>query len=142
MKSILLSLILLGLAACGGGGGGEGSTAGLVAVKRAPVSGPGGCGIRNAWIVREVGGVRLSRPAILSRRAAEALNVWVLEHADPIVGGRGGGPVRACGDTGDAPRGLRRGRWLPGAGRVLVGEAFDAESDVAARLSRRLPTAK
>ena len=80
----------LALAACGGGGEDE-AKADIVAVKRAPVDGPGGCGIRNAWVVTEVSGVKLSRPSIMTLEAAEALDEWVRKTAIPAVGNRGGG---------------------------------------------------
>ncbi len=80
----------LALAACGGGGEVE-ADGGIVAVKRAPVDGPGGCGIRNAWVVTEVSGVKLSRPSIMTLEAAEALDEWVRKTAIPAVGNRGGG---------------------------------------------------
>lgn len=80
----------LALAACGGGGEVE-ADGDIVAVKRAPVDGPGGCGIRNAWVVTEVSGVKLSRPSIMTLEAAEALDEWVRKTAIPAVGNRGGG---------------------------------------------------
>ena len=92
MKQALVGILLLVLAACGGGGGGSlDNAAGLVAVKRAPVRDPGGCGVSDAYVVTEVAGIRLSRPSIMSRAAALRLNGWVAERAIPIVGRRGGG---------------------------------------------------
>ena len=86
----LALIAALALASCGGGGNIQ---SGVVAAKRAPVTGPGGCGVRDAWVVREVAGVRLSQSAIMSTRAVEALDTWVRRSAIPEIGRRGGGLV-------------------------------------------------
>ncbi len=75
--------------ACGGGGGSVPSN--IEATKRSAVNGPGGCGVRDAWVVREVSGVRLSQPAMLSTATVRALDTWVRRVAIPAVGRRGGG---------------------------------------------------
>ncbi|MXQ08490.1 extensin family protein [Alphaproteobacteria bacterium GH1-50] len=95
MRALVALVALLALAACHSGGVGSGTVGGggIVAVKRAPVDGPGGCGVRNAWVVTEVSGVRLSRPAIMTLETAEALDQWVRTTAIPAVGNRGGGLV-------------------------------------------------
>ena len=90
MKNLFVCLSLLALVACGGGDD-TSPMPGLVAVKRAPVTGPGACGVRDAWVVTEVGGVQLSRPAILTMRTARALDRWVRHSAVPAFGSRGGG---------------------------------------------------
>ena len=92
MKQILASLARLALAACGGGDDGA-NLPGLVATKRAPVTGPGGCGVRDAWVVTEVAGVQLSRPAIMTMQTARSLDRWVRSGAVPAIGRRGGGLV-------------------------------------------------
>ena len=89
MKKLGLLLTCLALVACGGGD--DGDFSGLVAVKRAPVTGPGGCGVRDAWVVTEAGGVKLSRPAIMTMETARALDRWVRNGAIPAIGRRGGG---------------------------------------------------
>jgi len=82
----------LGLAACHNGGSVEvPASGGVVATKRASVTGPGGCGVRDAWVVTEVSGVKLSRPAIMTMQTARALDRWVRKTAVPAVGRRGGG---------------------------------------------------
>lgn len=91
MKAGILALCaLLALAACGGGRSVSGD---IEATRRAPVDGPGACGVRKAWVVTEVAGVRLSRPSIMRMETAEALERWVRRTAKPAVGRRGGGLV-------------------------------------------------
>lgn len=90
MKQSIAGFALLALAACGGGSG-NANLPDLVATKRAPVTGPGGCGVRDAWIVSEVAGVRLSRPSIMTMETARALDRWVRVGAVPAVGRQGGG---------------------------------------------------
>ena len=84
-------LALAFLVACGGGTSGGDIPTGIVAVKRAPVKGPGGCGVRDAWAVSSVAGVRLSQQAILAPATLRALDRWVRRNAIPTVGSRGGG---------------------------------------------------
>ena len=94
MKTIATFAVsaLLLLVACGGGSETEAvSSAGVVAVKRAPVDGPGGCGVRSAYVVSEISGVTLSRPSIMRMETARALDKWVRDTAIPAVGNRGGG---------------------------------------------------
>ena len=64
---------------------------GLVAVPRAPVDGPGACGVSKPVVVTQVAGVNLSRPSIMNCEAASALTEWVRDGAIPAVGKRGGG---------------------------------------------------
>lgn len=64
----------------------------LVAVSR-DAMGSGGCYVAAPIEVTEVAGVRLSRPAVMTRETAEALTVWVEEGAKPAIGERGGGLV-------------------------------------------------
>lgn len=134
MKACFALVLVLALAACGGGGD-LSSSQGLVAFKRSPVTGPGGCGVRDAWVVSEVGGVALSRPSIMSREAALALNGWVLARAKPIVGRRGGGLVELTVASHYACR-TRNSR--PGArlSEHAQGRAIDISSFVMADGSR------
>ena len=91
MRRAGLAIVLCsGLAACGGGSSGVMSDD-TVAVKRAPVDGPGGCGVPNAWVVSEVAGVKLSRPSIMSPDLIRSLETWVAREARPIIGRKGGG---------------------------------------------------
>jgi hypothetical protein len=85
--------MLIALAACGGDSSGDGGglPRGIIAEKRAPVTGPGACGVADAWVVSEVAGVRLTQPAIMNPRTARALDAWVRRGAIPAVDGRGGG---------------------------------------------------
>lgn len=88
----MAGLLAVTLAAChNGGSAGDSAPGGIVATKRAPVEGPGACGVRDAWVVTEVSGVALSRPAIMTMETARALNTWVKRTAIPAVGRRGGG---------------------------------------------------
>ncbi len=91
MRVFLALVASLALAACHGGGDVSPAATGVVAVKRAPVTGPGACGVRDAWVVTQVSGVRLSRPSIMTMQTANALDVWVRKVALPAVGTRGGG---------------------------------------------------
>lgn len=59
-----------------------------------PVRGRGGCGIERPVKVSAVGGVRLTRDALIGCDAARALDGWVRRHALPTVGRRGGGLER------------------------------------------------
>ena len=90
MMRVMSVLALALLVACGGNSGGD-IPKGIVAVKRAPVKGPGGCGVRDAWVVSEVAGVRLSQRSILAPKTMRALDHWVRREAIPTIGGRGGG---------------------------------------------------
>lgn len=91
MKPCLAVFAALALAACGSGGGiGTGA---LHAEKMGRVSGPGACGVDDAYSVTRAGGVRLSRPATLSRKAAQQLDVWLRTEAIPAIGNKGGGLV-------------------------------------------------
>lgn len=88
----LASACMLALTACHDGSSTvDTAGGGIVAVKRAPVTGPGGCGVTDAWVVTEVSGVKLSRPAIMNMKTARALDRWVRNTAIPAVGRRGGG---------------------------------------------------
>ncbi len=55
------------------------------------VNGRGACGIDNAVQVRSVAGVRLTPAATIDCRTAKALRSWVVNGAQPAVGGAGGG---------------------------------------------------
>lgn len=91
MKPVLAFSLFLALVGCGGGS--NQSSAGLVAEKIGTVSGPGACGIRDAYLVQSAAGVRLTQPAQLNLRTAEVLNAWLAREAIPIIGNRGGGLV-------------------------------------------------
>lgn len=88
MRRALLLCATLALAACGGG---SLNLPGLQAEKIGSVPGPGACGVRDAYRVTSAAGVRLSQSATLSRRAAERFDLWMREHAVPIIGNKGGG---------------------------------------------------
>lgn len=89
MRTVLAFCATLALAACGGGGNLD--LPGLQAEKIGNVSGPGACGVRDAYRVSAAAGVRLSQSATLSRRAAEQFDGWMRTHAVPIIGNKGGG---------------------------------------------------
>ena len=91
MIRVLSILALATLVSCGGGNRGGDIPTGIVAVKRAPVTGPGACGVRDAWTVSEVAGVRLSQQAILAPKTMRALETWVRNSAIPAIGRRGDG---------------------------------------------------
>ncbi|MEO0917580.1 MAG: extensin family protein [Pseudomonadota bacterium] len=91
MRSLVF-LALFALAACGGGAD-KLDRRGLVAERIGDVSGPGGCGVPNAYRVTEAAGVRLSQAATLRRATAETLDGWLRNQAIPIIGNRGGGLV-------------------------------------------------
>lgn len=86
-------LLLLALAACGGNGRGGLSGEGLVAEKRGYISGPGACGVENAYLVTRAGGIRLTQPATLTGEAVTTLDRWLRKRAIPAIGRRGGGLV-------------------------------------------------
>lgn len=92
MKHYLALAAVVALAACGGGGDRIGTGA-FQAEKLGRVSGPGACGVEDAYSVVQAGGIRLSRPATLSRKAARQLDVWLRTEAIPAIGNRGGGLV-------------------------------------------------
>lgn len=85
-------LLVLSVAACGRASDPASEATNIVAEKRASVTGPGRCGIKDAWSVSEAAGVRLSTPALMNMRTAEALDLY-LKKATSIVGKRGGGLV-------------------------------------------------
>lgn len=91
-KTALFLVLAAALAACGGGGG-DIDRAGFTAEKLGNVPGPGACGVRDAYRVTEVAGVRLSQPATLGRRTLGTLDRWLRSEAIPIIGNRGGGLV-------------------------------------------------
>lgn len=94
MRKFLTLALCLGLAACGGGrDSGAGAGSGLIAEKRGFVNGPGACGVKDAYLVRAAGGVRLSQPATLTRNTAERLDTWLRTKAIRAVGSTGGGLV-------------------------------------------------
>ena len=91
MRQYLALIATFALTACGGGGGiGAGA---FEAEKLGRVSGPGACGVDDAYSVVQAGGIRLSRPATLSRRAARQLDYWLQTEAIPTIGNKGGGLV-------------------------------------------------
>lgn len=92
MKYFLVVVAALGLAGCGGPGP-ETLSGAIRAAKLGQVSGPGACGVENAYSVTEAGGVRLSHPATLSRKAVNQLDRWLREQAVPAIGRKGGGLV-------------------------------------------------
>ena len=91
MTRVLSFVVLATLVSCGSGDRGGDTPSGIVAVKRAPVTGPGACGVRDAWTVSEVAGVRLSQQAILAPKTMRALEQWVRNSAIPTIGRRGDG---------------------------------------------------
>lgn len=113
MRAVALAVLLV-LAACGGGSDNGRAPSGMVATKRAAVTGPGGCGVRDPWVVREVAGVRLSQPSIMTMKAARALDRWVRRVALPEVGRRGGGlaELRVVSHYACRTRNSRRGARL------------------------------
>lgn len=88
MTRLFALCALLALAACGGG---NPTLPGVEAEKIGNVPGPGACGVRDALRVTSVAGVRLSQPATLSPRATTQLDIWMRNHAIPIIGNKGGG---------------------------------------------------
>ena len=130
MKQLIAGLALLAMVACGGSDD-SADLPGLVATKRAPVTGPGGCGVRDAWVVSEVAGVRLSRPAIMTMQTARALDRWVRSGAVPAIGRRGGGLVEL---TVAAHYACRTRNSRPGArlSEHAQGRAIDISSFVLA----------
>ena len=135
MRAALAFTLLAALAACGGGGGSVSTSAGLVAEKIGNVPGPGACGVRNALKVREVSGVRLSTPATLTPRAANALNGWIRSHALPTIGRKGGGlvQIRVAAHYACRTRNGRRGARLS---EHALGNAIDISAFVLADGSR------
>ncbi len=127
MRAISIFALAL-LVACGGGNSGGDIPGGIVAVKRAPVKGPGGCGVRDAWVVSEVAGVRLSQRAILAPETMRALDRWVRRGAIPAIGGRGGGlkELRVVSHYACRSRNSRRGARLSehAKGRAIDIAAF------------------
>lgn len=134
---VLAVLALAFVTACGGGGdeGVQRLEGDLMAVKRPAVTGPGGCGVRDAYVVTRAGGVDLSRPAIMTLRAARALDTWVRKGARPAVGNRGGGLVEL---TVAAHYACRTRNSRPGArlSEHAKGRAIDISSFVMADGSR------
>lgn len=55
------------------------------------VPGPGSCGVEGAVRVTSVAGIRLSTPATMDCRTAQALHRWVENGARPAIGNAGGG---------------------------------------------------
>ncbi|MEM7721911.1 MAG: extensin family protein [Pseudomonadota bacterium] len=65
---------------------------GLVGERLEPIPGRiAGCGIAEPVRLREVNGIRLTQPATVNCRTAEALQTWVEDSVVPTVGRRGGG---------------------------------------------------
>jgi len=81
------------LAACGGGNDDAMKRGGLVVESIGRHSGPGACGIADAYRVKEAGGVYLSPSALMSKQAVGRLDFWLRRHAVPIIGKKGGGLV-------------------------------------------------
>lgn len=93
MKQALVTITLaFALSACGGGSD-DVSRAGLQAERIGSVPGPGACGVKDAYRVTSVAGVRLSQPATLGRKTLTTLERWLRQEAIPIIGKRGGGLV-------------------------------------------------
>ena len=91
-RTALYLALVTALAACGGGGD-DINRAGMVVEKIGNVPGPGGCGVRDAYRVTSVAGVRLSQPATLGGRTLDTLDRWLRTQAIPAIGNRGGGLV-------------------------------------------------
>jgi hypothetical protein len=92
MKYFLVVVVALALAGCGGEGS-DALSGTIRAAKLGRVSGPGACGVENAYRVTQAGGVQLSNPATLSRKALRRLDNWLREDAIPVIGRKGGGLV-------------------------------------------------
>lgn len=92
LATALMAAILVG---CGGGSGRSLPAAGggLEAEKISDISGPGACGVKNAYRVTQAGGVRLTQAATVNLKTAQRLDAWVTQHAVPIIGRQGGGLV-------------------------------------------------
>lgn len=69
------------------------------------VRGEGGCGIRNAVRVSQVGGVDLNQPSQIDCGTARALDDWVRTGLSPTLGRTGGGAVALRTGPGYACRG-------------------------------------
>lgn len=108
---------------------------GLVAAPRAPVEGPGACGVEDPIVVTQVAGVNLSRPAIMTCDTARALDRWTRAGALPTVGNRGGGLAEM---TVAAHYACRTRNSRPGAriSEHATGNAIDLSSFVFADGSR------
>ncbi len=92
MKNTLVAIaLILPLAACGGGG--DLDRSGFQAERIGNVPGPGACGVKDAYRVTSVAGVRLSQPATINRKTLATLERWMRQHAIPIIGRKGGGLV-------------------------------------------------
>lgn len=126
-----LTLTALLLAACSGGGSvvkmsGEqlcGSTA-LYGEPADPIkSSTRGCGLEDGVRVQFVAGVRLSRPATLDCKTAEALETWVSDAVKPTIGRRGGGveELTVFASYACRPRNNQRGARISehGKGRAI-----------------------
>lgn len=85
-----LALIAPGAAMAGGLCGNPGIEGRAIAAIPARMP---GCGLRGGVEVTAVDGVRLSSPATLDCRTANALHAWVRGAVKPAVGRRGGGLV-------------------------------------------------
>lgn len=118
------------LAACGGGRD-IGPVTGLNALKLGNVSGPGACGVDNAYRVSSASGISLSQPSTLSRPAAEQLNHWLAAHAIPIIGTKGGGlrEIRVAAHYACRSRNNQRGARLS---EHAKGDAIDIAAFVLA----------
>ena len=94
MRFLAIGLCIF-LAACGGGNSDADDIdrTGLHAEKLGSVSGPGRCGVENAYRVNSAAGVRLTQPATLSRKTMNRLDNWLRTQAIPAIGNRGGGLV-------------------------------------------------
>ena len=126
-KAALYLTLVTALAACGGGGD-DINRAGMEVEKLGRVSGPGACGVNDAYRVTSVAGVRLSQSATLGRDTLETLDRCLRREAIPIIGGKGGGLVgiRVPSHYACRTRNSRRGARLSehAKGRAIDISAF------------------
>ena len=128
MRKIAALILMTALAACGGQKRADMPIPGLIAEKRGEISGPGGCGVKNALLVTEAAGITLTQPALLTQDAAHTLNAWLATRAIPEIGKRGGGltGIRVASHYACRTRNSQKGARLSehAAGRAIDISAF------------------